>query len=79
MPRMHAPSSLYIAISRVFAHAFAHDNIIRYQVTMTKYSERLPSTLFLEMTKCQLRNSDRLPLAAAHYLTAGSSIQIETI
>ena len=36
---------------------------------MTKYSERLPSTLFLEMTKCQLRNSDRLPLAAAHYLT----------
>ena len=63
---MHAPSSLYIAR---FAHAFAHDNIIRYQVTMTKYSERLPSTLFLEMTKCQLRNSDRLPLAAAHYLT----------
>ena len=29
----------------------------------------MPSILFLEMTKCQLRDSDRLPLAAAHYLT----------
>ena len=63
---MRAPLSLYIAILHTL---FAHGNIIRYQVTMTKYSERLPSTLFLEMTKCQLRNSDRLPLAAAHYLT----------
>ena len=67
--RQRANPHFYTKVSRPFAHAFADDTSydIRWQWRNTW--NVVPSILFLEMTKCQLRDSDRLPLAAAHYLT----------